>query len=254
MADISFKLRAEALGKDIENLAPMIEDEINQAVKNLAHAAYTAMTAKVQSMKMSEASRKNYLKGLNFTELGDDAYLIHLDGEWANKLEEGFGSYSIRAMLLKSTKIVGVGKRAGEPWVRIGAEGQKYASVPFEHKPHANPSGDLGKDIKNLMAKGVNGAVQPISQTFKNADGKAINGKVATVNAADTNVANLKGLTKYQYVHKSGKVSSVYMTFRTVSENGKDWIHPGHKGYQLFKEAQDFVEKEMDNIIKTLLK
>jgi len=254
MADISFKLRAEALGKEIENLAPMVENEINQAVKNLAHAAYTAMTAKIQSMSMSESNRKDYLKALNFTDLGDDAYLISLDGAWADKLEKGFGSYSIRSVLLKSTKTVQVGKRAGEPWVQTGKKGQKYAHVPFEHKPHANPSGDLAKDIKGLIALGVNGKVQPIGEVFKNADGKAINGKVASVNPADTDVANLKGLTKYQYVHKSGRVSSVYMTFRTVSENGKDWIHPGHKGYQLFKEAEEYVEKEMDNIIKTLLK
>lgn len=254
MADISFKMRAEALGKTLENLAPQIEEEINQAVKNLAHAAYTAMTAKIQSMSISDKSRKDYLKGLKFEDLGDDAYLIVLDGEWANKLEQGYGSYSIRDALLKSKKIVGVGSRSGEPWVRTSKEGHKYAAVPFEHKPHANPTGDLGRDIKNLMAKGTNGQVQSLDKIFKNADGKAINGKVATVSASDTTNPNLAGLTKYQHVHPSGKVSSVYMTYRMVSENGKDWVHPGSSGYQLFKEAQDYVEKEMDNIIKTLIK
>lgn len=254
MADISFKLRAEALGKSMEKLAPIIEEEINQAVKNLAHAAYAAMTAKVQSMGITDKSRKDYLAGLNFKNLGDDSYLIYLDGEWANKLEKGFGAYSIRDELLKSKKIVGVGSRAGEPWVRTAKDGHKYAAVPFEHKPHANPSGDLAKDIKSLMAKGVNGQVQSLDQVFKNADGKPINGKVASVNAADTTNPNLANLTKYQHVHASGRVSSIYMTYRMVSEAGKDWIHPGHQGYQLFKQAQEFVEKEMDNIIKTLLK
>lgn len=254
MSDISFKIRAEALGKDIENLAPRVEEEINQAVKNLAHAAYTAMTAKIQQMSMNEKNRKDYLRALQFSDLGDDAYLIHLDGEWANKLEQGFGPYSIRDVLLKSTKNVAVGSRAGQPWVRTAKDGHKWAVVPFEHKPHAGKTGDLASDIKNLMAKGKNGAVQPLSQTFKDAEGKPMSGKVATVSKADAPNANLAGLTKYQYVHPSGKVSSVYMTFRAVSEKGKDWIHPGHKGYQLFKEAQEFVEKEMDNIIQTLLK
>jgi hypothetical protein len=254
MSDISFKFRAEQLGKTIENLAPQVEEEINAAVKNLAHAAYTAMTAKIQNMTMNQKNRQDYLKALNFTDLGNDSYLISLDGDWANKLEKGFGSYSIRDALLKSTKTVGVGSRAGQPWVRTAKDGHKWAVVPFEHKPHANPTGDLGKDIKNLMAKGQNGVVQPLSKTFKSPDGKPMSGKVATVGAADTNNPNLANLTKYQYVHPSGKVSSVYMTFRAVSETGKDWIHPGHSGYQLFKEAQDFVEKEMDNIIQTLLK
>lgn len=250
MSDISFKFRAEALGKSMENLAPQVEEEINAAVKNLAHAAYTAMTAKVQS----RGGNQDYLKGLKFKDLGDDSYLIYLEGEWANKLEQGYGAYSIREVLLKSKKIVQVGKRAGQPWVRTAKDGHKYAAVPMEHKPHVNPSGDLARDIKSMMAKGVNGSVQSIGSVFKNAEGKPLSGKVASVAKGDATSPNLEGLTKYQHVHKSGRVSSVYMTYRMVSENGKDWIHPGSKGYQIFKEAEDYVAKEMDNIIRTLLK
>jgi len=253
MSDISLKIRAEQLGKTLDNLAPALEAEINQAVKNLAHAAHASMIATVQKMSMNEANRKTYLAALKFKDLGDDAYLIFIDGEWADKLEKGFGSYSIRQALLKSTKKVSVGKRAGEPWVRTAKDGHKWAVVPFEHKPHTG-TGDLAKDMQSMMAKGVNGQVQPISQVFKNAEGKAITGKVASVLPADAPNANLAGLTKYQTVSKSGKVSSIYMTYRAVSEAGKDWVHPGFGGYQLFKEAEAFVEKEMDNIIKSLLK
>lgn len=253
MADISLKIRAELLGKQIENLAFHVEEELNAAVKNLAHAAYVSMQATIQKMKMNEKNRKDYLRALKFEDMGDDSYLIYLDGEWANELEKGFGPYSIRDVLLKSSKVVGVGSRSGEPWVRTAKDGHKYAAVPFEHKP-SNASGDLGKDIQNILAKGMNGVVQPISKVFKNQEGKALSGKVATVAKGDVTNPRLEGLSKYQYVHPSGKVSSVYMTFRMVSEAGKDWIHPGHKGYQLFKEAEQYVEKEMDNIIKTLIK
>jgi hypothetical protein len=255
MSDISLKIKAEQLGKTLENLSPLIEDEVNNAVKNLAHAAYSAMVAKIQSMGISDKSRKDYLKALDFHNLGDDSYLISLDGEWANKLEKGFPAYSIRDQLLKSSKSVAVGSRAGEPWVRTSEDGHKYAAVPFQHKAGPKgPTGDLASDIKNLMAKGVNGVVQPLGKVYKNAEGKAINGKVASVNSSDVQDPKLKGLTKYQYTGKSGKVSSVYMTFRMVSEAGKDWKHPGHKGYQLFKEAEDYIEQEMDQILKTLLK
>lgn len=254
MADISFKIHAELLGKQINDLAPLVEEEVNQAVKNLAHAAYASMTAKIQKMSMNALNRKSYLKALKFEDMGDDSFLIYLDGEWANKLEKGFGAYSIRDQLLKSTKMVGVGSRSGEPWVRTAKDGHKYAAVPFEHKPHSNPTGDLGRDIKNLMAKGMNGAVQPLSKTFKNAQGDPLSGKVASVAKGDTSNPRLEGLTKYQYVHPSGRVSSVYMTYRMVSEAGKDWVHPGFTGYQLFKEAQEYIEKEMDNIVKILLK
>lgn len=255
MADISFKIRAQQLGKDLENLATKVEEEINHAVASLANAAYTAMTAKIQSMSMNEKNRKDYLKNLKFQDLGDDSYLIYLEGDWANKLEEGFGGYSIREQLLKSNKMVSVGSRAGEPWVRTAKDGHKYAAVPFEHKPHAGASGDMASDIKKLVGENIVGHQQNITKIWKNLEGNAMSGKVATVKNLPSGVnPNLKGLTKYQYVHPSGKVSSVYMTYRIVSENGKDWIHPGHPGYQLFKEARDYVEKEMDNIINTLLK
>lgn len=250
--DISFKIRAEQLGKTLEKLAPAVEEEINQAVKNLSHAAYTLIMAKVQSSKMRDANKKDYLNGLKFTELGDNSYLIHLDGEWANKLEQGYGAYSLRDLLLKSKKIVKVGSRSGEPWVRTAKDGHKWAVVPMEHHPHANPSGDLAKDIKSLMGKSITGHVQNIDKIFKSPDGKPLSGKVATeVNAVNP---NLQGLTKYQHVGSGGGVSSVYMTYRAISEAGKDWVHPGSAGKMFFEEAKNFVESELDNIVKMLLK
>lgn len=255
MSDISFKVRAEALKKSIDNLPPLVEAELNQAVKALANAAYAAMVSKIQGMNLNAKNRMDYLRGLKFKELGDDSYMIFLDGAWANKLEGGFGGYSIRDVLLKSSKTVGVGSRAGEPWVRTAKDGHKYAAVPFQHKPHGGKGeGDLGSEIRKLMGKGINGKVQNITKIWKDVDGNPIQGKVATVSGSDATNSNLAGLTKFQHVSESGKVSSLYLTFRMVSEKGKDWVHPGHKGYQLFQEAERFVEKEMDNIILKVLK
>jgi hypothetical protein len=191
---------------------------------------------------------------LKFKELGNDEYLIYLDGEAANKLEKGWGSYSIRDLMLNSKKIVEVGSRAGQPWVQKGAQGQKFAHVPFEHKQNAkaSKSGDLATDIKQMTAQNAKGKQQNLSKIFKDIDGNPIHGKVAVVKDALT--AKFDGLVKYQYVHPSGNVSSLYMTYRTVSQNGKDWKHPGFKGYQLFKDIEETVEKELENIIKTILK
>lgn len=254
MADISLKLIADALGKSLENLAPRVEEEINEAVKNVAHAAYTAMVSQIQGMNANPGNRSDYLKALKFSSMGNNSYLIHLDGEAANRLEKGFSSYSIREQMLKSTKIVQVGSRSGKPWVQTGAQGQKYAHVPFEHKKSdkPSPSGDLATDIKQMSAMNAKGEQQKLSKIFKDIDGNPIHGKVAVVKDAMT--VKFDGLVKYQYVHPTGRVSSVYMTYRTVSENGKDWVHPGFRGYQLFENAQRTVEEELENIIKTILK
>lgn len=251
--DIEVKIIAEQLGKDLEKAAPQVQLELEQAVGNLAQAAYAAIVAKVQGMSMNPKNRQDYLRALKFKDLGDATWLIFLDGDWASKLEEGFGSYNIRDVLLASTKTVAHGSRAGEPWVRKNKDGKKFAAVPFEHKPFSGEkmAGNLGDDIKKILVKNRAGAEQPITEIFKDLGGKAIHGKVAT--AQNVGVPNLEGLTKYQFVHDSGKVSSMYMTFRMVSEDSAGWQHPGHKGYLLFQEAEKYVEAELKNIINQLL-
>ncbi len=263
MSDISFKIRAEALGKTLENLAPKIEAEVNEAVKNLAHAAYIEMTALIQRKQITDTNRQDYLKGLRFTELGDNGYLIHLEGEWANKLENGYGPYSLREILLKSKKIVQVGPRTGQPWVQTNAEGKKYGHVPFDHHPHrGTQSGDLATDIKKLSANNAFGKPQSLTEIFKGVNGNPLDSgsgintrPVAVVKSLPDGASkNLMNMAKFQKVHESGAVSSTYMTWRTISESGRDWTHPGSKGYEIFKQAEKWVEAEMDNIIKTLLK
>jgi len=252
--DIEVKLIAEELGKSLKNIAPQVQAELEQAVGNLANAAYAAMVAKVQGMSLDPKNRQAYLKALKFENLGDATWLIYLDGEWAQKLEEGFGAYSIKDQLLKSTKTVEVGSRSGQPWVRKSKKGSKYAAVPFEHKPFSGEkmAGNLADDISKILVKNRMGEDQPITKIFKDLEGKPIAGKVAVGGEHPTN-PNLTGLTKYQSVSDSGKVSSIYMTYRMVSENSTGWTHPGHGGYQLFKEAEEYVQTELKNILNTLL-
>lgn len=254
MSDLSIKLTAEKLGKSLKNVSSRVEQEMQDAVKNLANAAYASMVTQVQNMGMDPKNRQDYLRGLQFTQIGDNAYMIHLEGDWANKLEDGFPSYSLKEVLLRSQKRVEVGSRAGQKWVREAKDGHKYASVPFEHKPYAAKAGDLAAEIKKMNALNRQGQKQRITKTFKDDFGKPIIGKVATaIFEEGTTPENLKGLTKYQYVSDKGKVSSIYMTFRVVSENSTGWINPGFSGYQLFEQAEREIEKELENIVKTLL-
>jgi hypothetical protein len=183
--------------------------------------------------------------------MGNGDYLIYLEGDWANKLEDGFPAYDLKKKLLASTKKT----RSGEPWVKTGANGKKYARVPFEKKPFSrDPAmGDLSDKIKSMTATNMQGTEQKLTQIFKNASGQAISGKVASVKAGAGVDKNLVGLTKYQQVSPTGSVSSVYMTFRTVSEDSTGWQSPGHPGYNLFKQAEEMVETELENIINTLL-
>lgn len=251
MADLSIRISAQKLGKSLENLSKEVEEGIQGAVKNLANTAYASMVAQVQASSMSPTNRQDMLRGLQFMDLGDNTYLIYLDGDWANKLEDGFGSYSIKDELLKSKKKVAVGERAGQDWVRKSKAGKKYAAVPFEHKPYAAQAGDLDSEIKKMKAFNRQGEMQDITQTFFDNFGKPIAGKVASVKNADHPF--LQGLTKYQHVSESGNVSSIYMTYRMVHQDSPGWQHPGFGGFHFFDKAEQEIEKELENIVKAFL-
>ena len=152
MTDINVRIIAEKLGKDLEKAADSVTRELQTAIKDLASAAYANIVAHVQSSSMGDSNKKDYLKALQFQSIGNDSYLIYLDGQWPTNLDEGFGPYSIKDVLLRSQKKVGVGPRAGEPWVRESKEGNKYAAVPFEHRRSSPAGGDLANDINKLFA------------------------------------------------------------------------------------------------------
>lgn len=249
--DFSLKMTAEELGKEFGMIAEGLDAEIQAAVANIAHSTHSAIIARLQADSHSAKNRQDYLRGLNINRLGDDAWLISLDGEWANKLEEGYEPYSMPKVLLKSNKVVQIGSRAGQPWARTAKAGHKYAAVPFEHKPFSKEPalGDLAKDLKKLTAKNMAGVEQRITKRFKDLEGNVVTGKVAVVEKA--NNPNFEGLVKYQHQYEN-TVQSTYMTFRMISENSTGWQHPGADGYHYFKEAEAYVEKELENIINSL--
>ena len=259
---IDLNIKADDLGLSFENLSSAMESEFNQAISDVAHMVHANIVAKATT-ELS-GLRQDYLKGLSFDKIGENSYVIGLEGEWANKIESGFPSYSIRDAMMKSQKNVEVGSRAGQPWVqRSQAEdNHKYAHVPFEHKPFSkeSKSQNLADAIKKLQARNMSGAKQKLTQIFKDPSGKALQGKVASVKTAEVNGVHYKdldGLVKYQktYKNKKGKetTQSIYMTYRTVSEVGKDWKHPGYDGLGAFPEAEQAAEAAIDRILKMFL-
>lgn len=253
MSAYNLEIRAEQLGKTLENVAEGIITELEESVAQLAQAAHAAISAQIQAGEHDPKNRKAYLDGLDLQKLDEGHFLLSLDGDWANKLESGYPSYDLKAVLLASTSNVTAGSRAGQPWVRKSKEGKKYAAVPFHHRPFAKDQGrsNLAPEIRKLTAENASGRQQRLTQIFKSAEGESLSGRVASVR--NTGNPRLEGLTKYQHIHESGNVQSVYLTFRFISEDSAGWQHPGHKGYNYFKQAEEFVAMELDNIINSLL-
>lgn len=259
---IDLNIKADELGLQFEKMGQVAEEQFNQAVSDVAHMIHANIVAKAAS-ELS-GLRQDYLKGLTFDKVGDNSYVIGLAGEWANKVEDGFAAYDMKAALLSSNANVEVGSRAGQPWVQQSKskDKHKFAHVPFEHKPFAKEgkAQNLAQAIKQLQARNADGAQQKMTQVFKSPSGRPLQGKVATVGTAQVGGKHLKdldGLVKYQktYKNKSGKetTQSVYMTFRTISEVGTGWKHPGFDGLKAFPEAEQAAEQAIEQIMKKFL-
>lgn len=260
MNDNRLKLSVEEsmkkLEKSLEGVAPAMEENVNSAIQDLAHAAYANIVATAQSKLHS--TRQDYLKGLEFMELSDNSYLISLEGDWAGMLEDGFPAYNLTDVLLRSKKTVEVGSRSGQPWVKKSKEdGHKYAHVPMQRSPstaQAGRMGDMAASIKQMTATNAAGRKQKLTSIFKDGEGNPLEGKVAIGRSKNPLV---DGLVKYQknYVNESGKTTTqgIYINYRTVSENSDPWQHPGFAGLKAFEEAERMVVQQIDRIIKTLL-
>lgn len=255
MADVKFDVKAslDKLVDSMEGLSSAMEEEMNNSIRDLAHAAYAEIVSKAQSDLSS--TRQDYMKALHFEDLGDNSFLISLDGAWAQKLEDGFASYDLTEVLLNSNKKVQVGQRAGQPWVRENKDGGKYAAVPLERKPFSGEAkaGDLAASIKQMTATNMAGRKQKITKLFKGLDGVPLEGKVAV---ATSDNPYLDNLVKYQktYTNEAGKqtTQSTYINYRMVSENGDSWIHPGFKGVHAFSNAEKMIVENIEKILRTL--
>jgi len=266
------ELEAEQLGLSLEKLAIQAEEQLKRDIAEVAHGAHATLAAMAQHGLNS--TRNDYLKGLQFEKIGENSYLISLDGEYANKLESGYPAFDMRSKMLQSQKSVEVGPRAGQPWVQHAKDGHKYAHVPFERQPFSKaPRGsDMAQALKSIRAE--NRATQEwqgITKIFRDANGRAIDSgigaatqPVARVGAADLShlddpvAKKLAGLVKYQRVTRNEKtgretVQSIYHSYRTVSENSSGWQHPGFKGLHAFDQVEKWVEEQLHKILREYL-
>lgn len=258
MSEINIKLKAQALGKALEDLSYEVENDLQEAIANVVAAGYDSIVGSAQLELHS--SRQDYLSGLSFHKLGGNEYLILLEGKFPNALEEGYSGFDVKEGMLNSNKVVNVGTRSGQPWVQKAEDGHKFAHVPFQHRPFSKEakSADIGQAIKKLKATNQQGVEQKFTKLFKDNDGNPMQGKVAVVKEVK-GFPELDRITKYQKVYKNEKtgkesVQSLYMTYRTVSENGGDWTHPGYAGLHAFDDAEKWMDSEIDNILNRLLK
>jgi hypothetical protein len=222
----------------MENLAPSVEREVSKAIQETAAAAYATIVAKANAKLHS--TRSQYLQGLTFEDLGDNQFLISLEGKWAEALEDGYPSFDMSKGLLNAKN------------VKTAKDGHKYTHIPMERKIEA-PAGaaNMVDAIKAMSATNAAGRKQSMADLFTNAQGNPIVGKVATSKSENPMLNNL---VKYQSRDAdTGNIRSIYINYRTISENGKPWINKGFSGIKAFDDAEAEIISKIDQIIKDLM-
>lgn len=256
--DIDIKIIAAKAQINLERVAGEAERQFGIALREVVVAAFNE--GKRLAMERLNTTSKTWLKAFNMQTVGENTYLLQLGddeedphGFRPSMIEGGFSKFDMKPGLL-----------AG-PRAKMGKNGP-YNTVPFEHSVGGKPR-DLAAAIRQ---QGLNAIIKEknLKQIARDALGKPIQGTVARIRTGSAyqqisnqtrellgnQVKNMDGLTKTQKTYAQ-KTESRYLTFRRVSKNSDPsaWIHPGFEGAKIFPTLEQYLNREIEKIMKNIL-
>jgi hypothetical protein len=245
MSGLKIKIDTASLAKQMQNFVMEAEKDLKEGVKNLAAVTH----ARVVEMASEElhSSRKTFMDNLGFQKLTDNVWVVSVDegGLW---VEEG-----IEPNTDMKPGLLG---------------GKQYRVIPFDH---SKAPSQLNGYAQNLVSN-IRANLKKQKIPFKNLEnysdgpnkGKPISGAVdepVRLHTLDFSKGragggsgnpDLKGVSIYQTLTKTGNVRRDIMTFRTVSAGpasaGK-WIHPGTKRHKFLDRAEIWALEEWETKI-----
>lgn len=242
---------------DLRAILPRAITQPQAVLKAMGLAVKAAWRAEARaSLGVSSRRAAEYENALSVVP-SDRSVSVVLTGTFPNMLERGMGpggvgtegTYDLRDMLLKP----------GTRNLRHGAGGM-YLNVPFSHSADSiKDRGGLSalKAARNLDAtrsevhggrerivawggalpEGLAPKIRPTDMLIPGPPGP--NGQrtmvVAKAHATDPLAGMVRLETQYQ---GTTKPQSTYRTWRTISENGKAWWHPGIKARRIAERIQ----------------
>jgi hypothetical protein len=253
---------------EVENLFPahliaaLSDGQIETLLDNLAAAARAKWIGEAQGKLHGTA--QDYIRGLQEVVSERGQRTITLLGWLPNALEQGMDSFDMGPGLLS-------GKSA-----HISADGSRYAHIPFRHgsagslgqagKPMGERMGPQGSMSRARMAEGMMGATDAkalgrmIYDAAKKLKGKqalpaGMTSALAPWHKTDI-YAGMQRVRKPYTNEATGKTTmqSQYQTFRTISDNGTPWIHPGLEPRRFADAAAAHVERIASAAIMQLIK
>lgn len=205
---------------------------IAQAVAAVAEHGANEWKAAVHKAPLWSVEKAAYIDSIQWRMTGQTSAEIWADYKLSGEIESGRPARDLKKYLQTSRK------------VRTTKKGQRYLIIPFRHNTpgnsaHAAPMPDhvydlarqLSKSSVNGMGKRLSGSGHLVPQASYKWGGRLPPGLMPK--AKPHHKTDLyAGMVKFDS-SANGKKSSVYLTFRVMSENSSGWIVPAKPGLNL---------------------
>jgi hypothetical protein len=223
---IDINTLTKSLEKDLNSFSKDLVSSVQNAVENLV-SILEAEAIKLASEKLTNTF-PIYANAIRKEKIGENTWVIYLDNNFANMLEDGFSSYDMKDGFLSSNK------------AKIG-KNSTYFNVPI------NPKQASKKNIFDYRSA-VEAAIND-SETISDSKNTSF-GKIEKF--SNLKEDRLKGLMKIT----SNAGNEQFLLFRRVSTKSdkNKFIHPGYDGAHIIeKDLKLFAEQELDKILKKML-
>lgn len=257
---ISVDLSGLAAVKDIVNA--QVFPLLNQAVRAVAFQTSANWKQAVMENKLWSGEKDAYVKSISWRMTGDLSAIVEATYRHAEEIESGRPAKDLKKMLGTSLK------------VRTSSTGTRYLYIPFRHQiPGADAIGQAMPASIYAMAKemapsSVVGQYQRLSGTgahdIKTRKHLTVNqnqykwGDHLPAGLAPKLNPNHKtdpyaGMVRFDTSTANAK-SSVYLSFRTMSEKSQGWIVPAKPGLNIAKKVVDEMQPLAENAFAEAIK
>lgn len=237
---LKIKIDVASIASQFKDLILEVEQDLNKGVANLAAITH----AKVAEMANQElkSSRKTFMDNLGFEEISSGLWVVSVDqgGLW---VEEGIEpNMDMKPGLLKNA-------------TQTSKEGFKYKVIPFDHGKAPSQLNGYAQNLVTKIRSDLKKQGIPFKKIENDAQGNPKTGKLHSFpNGINGNESNpdLRGVSIYQTLTKTGDIRRDVLTFRTVSggpASAGKWIHPGVTPKKFLDRAGDWAIKEWEDKI-----
>ncbi len=257
-----------AVAMAVEDAAALFPNQVRaiQEIAEAGHRRWLSYASGAETLPDGQRIRSwtgRYLRSIQLEPSGDYAYTIFSDDPKAHIIEEGASSWDLHDILYTSHK------------ARRSKQGNLYLIIPFRHGiPDTVVVGEytgreMPDDVYRRMKEKARSAIvgqftEPsvhdpsvaVPRNIYNWGGRLTLAELGELgyDPADRRTQQMAGMVRME-TSTGGRSSSLYLTFRTLSENNPEgtWIIPERAGRYPARAVAEWLQRETPRIMELAL-